>query len=112
MLRVISRIVLIPVVAGLAYELIRFLAARYARSRIVRIVMKPGLAAQRLTTREPDLSMCAVAIAALEPVIAAEEAVPAEVASATADLAVGAGPANRPLAAAALSLPTSTVARE
>ena len=49
-----SRIVLIPVIAGVSYEVIR-LAARNIQRRWVRVVMKPGLLLQKLTTREPDL---------------------------------------------------------
>ena len=48
-----SRILLIPLIAGLAYEVIRF-SARHMDKRWVRIVMRPGLALQQLTTREPD----------------------------------------------------------
>ncbi len=65
-LRVLLRIVLIPVVAGIAYELIR-LAGR-SESVIVRIISKPGLWLQALTTKEPDESMVEVAIAAVEAV--------------------------------------------
>jgi uncharacterized protein YqhQ len=73
-----SRIVLIPFIAGIAYEYIRWAGARYHRSAFVRALMAPGLAVQHLTTREPDLQQCAVAIAALEPVLAAEEPQSAE----------------------------------
>jgi uncharacterized protein YqhQ len=82
--RILSRILLVPIVAGIAYELIRFMAVRYQNSAFVRLVMAPGLAVQRLTTREPDLAMCAVAIAALEPVIAVEEGKVAEPATSIA----------------------------
>ena len=53
-----------PVVAGIAYELMRLGAANY-RYRIVRWLLAPGLALQGLTTREPDDSMIECAIAAL-----------------------------------------------
>jgi uncharacterized protein YqhQ len=69
--RVVSRIVLIPLIAGLAYELIR-LAANHYGNRVVRAVMAPGLAVQALTTREPDDSQLEVAIASLQAVLAAE----------------------------------------
>jgi uncharacterized protein YqhQ len=69
--RLISRIALIPVIAGLAYEVVRFGAANYHRP-IVRAILAPGLAVQRLTTREPDDSMLEVAIAALKRVLADE----------------------------------------
>ena len=50
-----SRLVLVPVIAGLSYEVIR-LAAKNMQRRFVRVLMRPGLALQRLTTREPDLA--------------------------------------------------------
>ena len=68
---VVSRIVALPLIAGLAYEVIR-LAARYERFRAVRVVLAPGLWLQRLTTREPTLDQVAVSIRALERVLAAE----------------------------------------
>jgi uncharacterized protein YqhQ len=69
---VLSRIVLIPVVAGVAYELIRF-AAKHMQWRWVRVAMKPGLGLQKLTTREPDLGQLEVAIASLQAVFTAEQ---------------------------------------
>jgi uncharacterized protein YqhQ len=77
-IRIASRIVLIPFIAGIAYEYIRWAGARYKTSAFIRALMAPGLAVQKLTTREPDLEQCAVAIAALEPVLAAEEPQSAE----------------------------------
>lgn len=70
--RMASRIVLIPIVAGIAYEVIR-LAARHIRSRVVRILMAPGLALQAITTRQPDREQLEVAIASLEAVLSEEE---------------------------------------
>jgi uncharacterized protein YqhQ len=61
------RIACMPLIAGVAFEFIR-LSGRYANRPIVRWLVWPGLQFQRLTTREPDLTMCAVAIAALERV--------------------------------------------
>jgi uncharacterized protein YqhQ len=69
---VLSRIVALPLIAGLAYEVIK-LAARYERFVLVRAVLAPGLWLQRLTTREPTLDQVAVSIAALERVLAAEK---------------------------------------
>ncbi len=69
--RILSRIVLIPVVAGIAYEYIK-LTNRYRHSRIVKILAAPNLALQRLTTRQPDESMLEVAIAALKSVLEIE----------------------------------------
>ena len=61
------RIACMPLIAGVAFEFIR-LSGRYADRPLVRALVWPGLQFQRLTTREPDLSMCEVAIAALERV--------------------------------------------
>jgi uncharacterized protein YqhQ len=72
LLRLASRIVLIPVVAGIAYEYIR-LIARYQHIGLVRFLTKPNLWLQRLTTRTPDLSMLEVSITALRFVLEAEE---------------------------------------
>lgn len=70
-LRLASRLLLIPVVAGLAYEFIRF-TARHIQNPIIRAIVAPNLALQRLTTREPDASMLEVAIAAFERVLESE----------------------------------------
>src|SRR5206468_6890162 len=61
------RIASMPLIAGVAFEFIR-LSGRYADQPLVRWLVWPGMQFQRLTTREPDLSMCEVAIAALEKV--------------------------------------------
>src|SRR6266566_2171118 len=68
LVKVLSRVLLVPVVAGIAYELMRLGAANY-RFRIVRWLLAPGLALQGLTTREPDDSMIECAIGALNRVI-------------------------------------------
>lgn len=65
-LRFLSRIVLIPVIAGVSYEFLRF-AGRHD-SRIVNLLSRPGMWMQGLTTTEPDDSMIEVAIAAVEEV--------------------------------------------
>jgi uncharacterized protein YqhQ len=83
-LRLASRVVLIPVVAGIAYEFMRFTASHTDNS-LVRLVIVPGLSLQRLTTRQPDEAMIECAIAALKPVLAAdgiELSAPAEAAPA------------------------------
>ena len=64
--RVLIRIALIPVIAGISYEIIRL--AGSSSNILVRIISAPGLWLQRLTTREPDESMVEVAIAAVEAV--------------------------------------------
>jgi len=80
---VVSRLVGIPLVAGLAYEVIRY-AGRHQKGTFARIVSWPGLALQRLTTREPDAGEVEVAIAVLQEVLRVEaggEPVPQGVAS-------------------------------
>ena len=67
----ISRVLGIPIVAGLAFEVIK-LFGRHRTKRWAQILMWPGLRLQRLTTREPDHAQLAVAIAALEAVLAVE----------------------------------------
>jgi uncharacterized protein YqhQ len=68
---IISRVLAFPLIAGLAYEVIR-LAGKYGHNPIVRAVLAPGLWLQRLTTREPSLDQIAVSIAALETVLRLE----------------------------------------
>ena len=71
---VASRIVLLPLVAGLSYEVTVKWAGAHPELPIVRAVLWPGLQMQRLTTREPDDGMLECAIAALECVRSREEA--------------------------------------
>lgn len=66
--RIISRIVLMPVIAGISYEIIRY-AGRHAQASYMSWVIKPGLLLQKFTTREPDDSQIEVAIKALEAVL-------------------------------------------
>lgn len=61
--RLASRVLLLPVLAGLAYEYIRW-TANHLSNPFVRVIVKPNLALQHLTTREPDLNMLEVSIAA------------------------------------------------
>ncbi|HUK64522.1 MAG TPA: DUF1385 domain-containing protein [Dongiaceae bacterium] len=61
------RIACMPLIVGVSFEFIR-LSGKYADRPLVRALIWPGLQFQRLTTREPDLTMCAIAIAALERV--------------------------------------------
>jgi uncharacterized protein YqhQ len=72
-----SRILLLPVIAGLAYELIRF-AGKHQGSRLLMTLLAPGLWLQRLTTREPSLDQIEVSIRALEEVRRREDAETAE----------------------------------
>lgn len=89
-LRFVTRLLLVPIVAGIAYEIIRFSAA-HDTNPIMRALISPGLLLQKLTTREPDDGMVETAITALMPVLAADGIVAAtdnggysQVASATA----------------------------
>lgn len=68
---VLTRIIGVPLIAGISFEIIKF-AGRNRRRRWVRTVMFPGLQLQKLTTREPDYEQLAVAIAAMEAVLAVE----------------------------------------
>jgi uncharacterized protein YqhQ len=68
---VATRILGVPLIAGISFELIKF-AGRNRSRRWVRAVMWPGMKLQLLTTREPDLDQLAVAIASLEAVLALE----------------------------------------
>jgi uncharacterized protein YqhQ len=70
-LLVLTRIVGVPLIAGISFEIIKF-AGRNRRRRWVRVVMWPGLQLQKLTTREPELDQLAVAIAAMNAVLAVE----------------------------------------
>ena len=70
---IVSRIVLLPVIAGIAYELIRF-AGKHSENRILMTVLAPGLWLQRLTTREPTLDQIEVSIRALREVLSLEGA--------------------------------------
>lgn len=66
LMRVVVRIALIPVIAGISYEVLK-LAGR-SENPIINLLSKPGLAIQKLTTKEPDDSMIEVAIQAVEAV--------------------------------------------
>lgn len=69
---VLSRLVGIPLVVGLSYEVIKY-AGKHKDSSFMKTVMFPGLLLQKLTTREPDTSQIEVAIRALEGVLAHEQ---------------------------------------
>jgi uncharacterized protein YqhQ len=72
MIMILSRVVLIPLIAGLSYEVIRF-AAKHMDKVWVRVLMKPGLLLQKLTTRQPTLDQVEVAVASLRAVLTAEQ---------------------------------------
>ncbi len=71
LLLILSRIIFIPVIAGIAYELLRF-TARNINNPIIATIVKPNLALQHLTTRQPDLHMIEVAIVSFNHVLASE----------------------------------------
>ena len=66
-MRILLRLALLPVVAGLSYEVIKF--AGRSKSRVMKLVSMPGMWLQKLTTREPDDSQLEVAIASLKSVL-------------------------------------------
>ncbi|MBU2562893.1 MAG: DUF1385 domain-containing protein [Actinomycetia bacterium] len=74
--RIISRIILIPVIAGISYELIR-LAGKFSKYKVVNILFYPGLLLQKITTKEPDNDQIEVAISSFKKVIEAEKALKA-----------------------------------
>jgi uncharacterized protein YqhQ len=73
---IVERIALLPFIAGLAYELIRF--AGKHQNRVVMTILAPGLWLQRLTTREPSLEQLEVSIRALREVLLLENAATGE----------------------------------
>ena len=70
--RVLIQMCLVPVIGSFTYELIR-LARRFEDTRVVKILMAPGLLLQKLTAREPDEDQIEVAVVALKAALAAEE---------------------------------------
>ena len=70
--RIASRIILMPVIAGVSYELIRY-AGAHTDNPLVSIAITPGLLLQKLTTRQPDDSQIEVAIASLKAVVPPED---------------------------------------
>jgi len=71
---IVSRLILLPLVAGLAYEVTVKWAGNHSSNRIVKAMLWPGMQLQRMTTREPEDEMVEVAVAAVLPVIAREQA--------------------------------------
>jgi uncharacterized protein YqhQ len=72
-----TRILLLPVIAGIAYELIRF-AGKHTGNRVLMTILAPGLWLQRLTTREPTLDQLEVSIRALQQVLSLERSASGE----------------------------------
>lgn len=71
-MRILTRVVSIPVLAGVAYEYIRW-TARHLENPIVKLLVRPNLALQRLTTREPDEGIAEVAITAFNAMLEQEQ---------------------------------------
>lgn len=72
--RILSRVILMPVIAGVSYEIIRF-AGAHADNTCVHYAIMPGLLLQKLTTRQPDDSQMEVAIASLKAVLPEDDPV-------------------------------------
>lgn len=72
LLRIVSRLVFLPLLAGVAYEYIRW-TARHLDNPLVRLIIRPNLALQRMTTREPDAAIAEVSIAAFTAMLEQEE---------------------------------------
>ena len=89
LLRIISRVVLIPVIAGIAYEFIKFSAA-HQEHWLLRLLIAPGLWLQGFTTRQPDASMLEVAIVALRRLLVEEHLMTADETEAGATVSMGA----------------------
>jgi len=70
--KLLWRIILLPIIAGISYEIIK-LAAKHHKNMLFRTILAPGLALQKLTTKEPDKKQIEVAIAALKSVLKAEK---------------------------------------
>ena len=73
LIAIVARLALLPLVAGLAYEITVKWAGNHAENPVVRVLLWPGLQMQRLTTREPSDDMIEVAVAAMQPIIDREE---------------------------------------
>lgn len=70
---ILSRLILMPLVAGLAYEITVKWAGNHSENPFVKVLLWPGMQMQRMTTREPDDGMIEVAVAAMQPIIARED---------------------------------------
>jgi len=82
-IRILSRVLLIPVIAGIAYELLR-LGGKYPDSPFMKVIVAPGLLLQALTTRYPDESQMEVAIASMEELLKREGESPQPLVASTA----------------------------
>jgi uncharacterized protein YqhQ len=73
--RLLVHLPLIPVVAGISYEMLKF-SARHTKNKIVMALIKPGLWLQKITTQEPDQAMCEVAVASLKTAMSKDGTIP------------------------------------
>ncbi|HLK14625.1 MAG TPA: DUF1385 domain-containing protein [Fimbriimonadaceae bacterium] len=71
-IRVFVELMILPIIAGIAYEALRF-AGKFRNTKLINYAFKPGLWSQYLTTREPDHSQIEVALVALKQVVASEK---------------------------------------
>ncbi len=83
-LMVVSRVVLIPVIMGVGYELIYF-GAKHTKNRFMKVILKPGLWLQAMTTGEPDDKQIEVAIAAVNKAVEIDQLEETETSTATTD---------------------------
>jgi len=109
LIMVVSRILLIPVIAAVGYEILRF-GARHRKNRLVKVLLYPGLLVQMITTKQPTDDMIEVAIVSMEQALEADGAsVPAGSGEFERRpmLLTGAGSAAAPTVPAAPALPTA-----
>jgi uncharacterized protein YqhQ len=77
LIMIASRILLIPVIAAVGYEILRF-GARHRKNRVVKVLLYPGLLVQKITTKQPSDDMIEVAIVSMEEALLADgESIPA-----------------------------------
>ena len=79
-LMILSRIILLPVIASLGYE-VTYFGSRHVENRLAKIIVTPGLWLQKLTTRKPDDSQLEVALSALKKVVELDQAEEAQASS-------------------------------
>jgi uncharacterized protein YqhQ len=111
---VVSRIVLIPVIAAVGYEILK-LGAKYRSNPLVRAIMYPGILVQKITTRQPSNDMIEVAIVSMEQALKADgEALPLGSGTLPRDtmLLPGAQPGAQPVEAGSLATPGATTEAE
>ena len=73
LIAILARLILLPIVAGLAYEITVKWAGNHSENPVVKVLLWPGLQMQRMTTAEPTDEMVEVAVAAMQPIIVREE---------------------------------------